>query len=145
MIKTFRGQIADGGIDVVNIHTNNGEMGYRIIRFQIIGIDSSATSQESTVKIFTVPQTNVDSTIDLSSQTLLAIAYRENYSGSNNSDPSEVIIFDKMVFNQDLYITHDDATDAGGCNYYFELEQVKLDLNESTVATLRDIRNIKNV
>jgi hypothetical protein len=145
MIKTFRGQIADGGIDVVNIHTNNGEIGYRIIRFQIIGIDSSATSQESTVKIFTVPQTNVDSTIDLSSQTLLAIAYRENYSGSNNSDPSEVIIFDKMVFNQDLYITHDDATDAGGCNYYFELEQVKLDLNESTVATLRDIRNIKNV
>jgi len=27
-------------------------------------------------------------------------------------------------------------------NYYIELEQVKLDLNENTVATLKDIRNI---
>jgi len=30
------------------------------------------------------------------------------------------------------------------CNYYLELEQFKLDLNENTVATLKNIRNIKN-
>jgi hypothetical protein len=26
------------------------------------------------------------------------------------------------------------------CNYYLELEQIKLDLNQSTVATLKDMR-----
>ena len=29
-------------------------------------------------------------------------------------------------------------------NYYIELEQVSLDLTENTVATLKDIRNIKS-
>ena len=35
------------------------------------------------------------------------------------------------------------GTGAGtsGVNYYIELEQIKLDIGESTVATLKDIRN----
>jgi len=47
-----------------------------------------------------------------------------------------------MVVNQDIYITHIDTNGAIPCNYYIELEQVKLDLSENTVATLKDIRNI---
>ena len=47
-----------------------------------------------------------------------------------------------MTFNQDIYITHTNLhADAGPVNYYIELEQIKLDLNENTVATLKDIRN----
>jgi len=52
------------------------------------------------------------------------------------------IIFDKEIFNQDIYITHTEAAGSAlACNYYIELEQVKLDLSENTVATLKDIRN----
>ena len=49
-----------------------------------------------------------------------------------------------MTFNQDIYVTHTDVLGAGACNYYIELEQFKLDLSENTVATLKDIRNIKS-
>ena len=38
------------------------------------------------------------------------------------------------------YITLQDTQNAGGSNYYIELEQIKLDLNEATVATLKDMR-----
>ena len=53
-------------------------------------------------------------------------------------------MFDKEIFNQDIYITHHNQhdTDTSACNYYIELEQVKLDLSENTVATTKDIRNI---
>ena len=33
--------------------------------------------------------------------------------------------------------------ETGLVNYYIELEQMKLDLSENTVATLKDIRNIE--
>ena len=54
------------------------------------------------------------------------------------------IIFDNQVFNQDIFITYNDLQGSDAkVNYYIELEQVKLDLGENTVATLKDIRNIE--
>ena len=41
-----------------------------------------------------------------------------------------------------MYITHSEVNGSAACNYYIELEQVKLDLGQNTVATLKDIRNI---
>ena len=52
-----------------------------------------------------------------------------------------MLFFDKMVFNQDIYVTHTDNSSAGFINYYIELEQIKLDTNANTVATLKDMRN----
>jgi hypothetical protein len=141
MIKTFRGLIADGAQDIIALHTNDGSTGYRIVNFQVIGVQPSALTQESTLKIYKVSQTAVTDTIDLSDNTLLAVAYSEGYAAATSNEP-QVIIFDREIFNQDIYITHEDAGNAGGCNYYIELEQVKLDLGENTVATLKDIRNV---
>ena len=40
-----------------------------------------------------------------------------------------------------MFFTHQNThADAGPVNYYIELEQVKLDLSEATVATLKDMR-----
>ena len=40
-------------------------------------------------------------------------------------------------------MTHrEEGGSAIPCNYYIELEQVKLDTNANTVATLKDIRNV---
>jgi len=142
-IKSFRAQIADLTVDTISLSTNNGSTGYKIKKFNIISAAPGNTDYEHVVKIYSIPQTtaSVDGTIDFSDNTLLGVAYmKEIQSGSN--PPTQVIVFDNMVFNQDIYVTHRDMATGEKCNYYIELEQVKLDLNENTVATLKDIRNI---
>jgi len=143
-IKTFRGLIVDGGQDTVVLHTNNGSMGYRIVKFQVITADPGVTpggATETTVKIYSVPQTTVTSTIDFSDNRLLGVAYIA-VNSDNVGIMTKEIIFDNMTFNQDIYVTSFDNKGSNACNYYIELEQVSLDLNENTVATLKDIRNI---
>jgi hypothetical protein len=141
MIKTFRGLMADEAIDTIVLHTNDGSMGYRIVKFQMIGAEPGVKNTESTMKIYKVSQTTADSAIDFSDNTLLAAGYWAGKDQAANTDTVGPIIFDQEVFNQDIYITHHDAATGEACNYYLELEQVKLDLGDNTVATLKDIRN----
>jgi len=141
MIKTFRGLIADGGIDTVVLHTNDGLTGYKMAKLQIITPRPGTATNEIVVKIYKVPQTTATSTVDFSDQTLLGVAVFQQSSDSFNS--YDTVIFDKETFNQDIYITCQDSQNNDGANYYIELEQVKLDVTESTVATLKDIKNIE--
>ena len=100
--------------------------------------------QASTVKIFTIPQTGTPTdTIDFDDNTLLAAGTFSQDDTSNNQPEAITVIFDNTVFNQDIYLTHIDGQVGQGVNYYIELEQIKLDLTENTVATLKDIRNIE--
>jgi len=140
MIKTFRGLLADDTQDTIVLHTNDGSTGYRIVKFQVMAPQAS-TNAESTIQIWKTSQTTNVTTVDFSNQTLLAAAIiQEDTSAAQQ--PIPVIIFDKEIFNQDIYITNKGADYTVNINYYLELEQVKLDLNENTVATLKDIRNI---
>jgi hypothetical protein len=41
-------------------------------------------------------------------------------------------------------VTHSDVDGTEPVNYHIELEQVSLALDENTVATLKDIRNIES-
>ena len=142
-IKTFRGKIADENKDTIVLHTNNGSTGYRIKKFDCIAANPAGTNQESIILIHSVdPGTTTPGVIDLSDQTILGCAFYDN-SASTGVQPPAVIIMDQMVFNQDIYITHNDKAGSEEVNYYLELEQVKLDLNENTVATLKDIRNVE--
>ena len=141
-IKSFRGKIADGVIDTITLHTNTGSTGYRIKKFQIITTNPSAGSDyASIVKIYKIPQTTVDALVDFSDNTLLGVAWSSGDSATPNNF-LETVIFDNETFNQDLYVTHSEVIGSTASNYYIELEQIKLDLNENTVATLKDIRNI---
>ena len=140
-IKTFRGKIVDGGQDTIVLHTNDGSTGYRIVNFRITP-EQPAQFQTSTLMIWKVAQTTVPTAtaiVDFSDNKLLAVA---NYAfNSGEGAINDQVIFDNEVFNQDIYITHTEEIAALNCNYYIELEQVKLDLNENTVATLKDVRN----
>jgi len=143
-IKSFRGKIADGSIDTVLLHTNTGSTGYKIKKFQIITSSPSAGSDyASIVKIYKIPQTTVDATVDFSDNTLMGVAWSSGDSATPNNF-LETVIFDNEIVNQDIYITHSEVVGSTPSNYYLELEQVKLDLNENTVTTLKDIRNIQN-
>tara|TARA_R100001530_G_scaffold128659_1_gene98500 strand:+ start:283 stop:735 length:453 start_codon:yes stop_codon:yes gene_type:complete len=142
-IKTFRGQIADGAQDTIVLHTNDGSTGYRIVKFQAVGITLASQAYEALLQIFKNPQVGVglpgaSASIDFSDNRLLGIAYWGSHGDVKGI--VQTIIFDNEVFNQDIYITCKDS-DAQPCNYYLELEQVKLNSDENTVATLKDIRN----
>jgi len=141
MIKTFRGMIADATTDTIVLHTNDGSTGYRIVKFQVIGEQSGIQDTESTVTISKIPFTPLN-TIDLSDNTILAVSYFSSNAAAAYPQNSTTIIFDQEIFNQDIYVGSNDIH-GKHMNYYIELEQVKLDLSESTVATLKDVRNLE--
>ena len=140
-IKSFRGLIANNGIDNISLHTNDGSTGYKIKKFEIMQNTPGASSTELVCKVYSIPQTTVDGVVDFSDNTLLAVATYENDSGVG-AGPNTAIIFDNITFNQDISITAIDIASSQSTNYHIELEIVKLDLNANTVATLKDIRNI---
>ena len=139
MIKTFRGKLEDDEEDKLRLSTKKGKIGYRIIKFQIIGDDPQTHRQESVVKIMKITTTPTG-TIDFSDGNLLGVAIHKNYEQAQYPF-GEAIIFDRELFNQDIFVTH---TDEGGstrpCNYYIELETEALTDNAAAVSTLRDIR-----
>jgi len=140
-IKSFRGLIADGGQDTITLHTNTGSTGYRIVKFEMMANKPGTENNESTMKIYKINQTTVDNTVDFSDNTLLAAGYYSD-SANENYGWKGSVVFDNEIFNQDIYITHMETVGSKAMNYYIELEQVKLALDENTVATLKDIRNI---
>ena len=139
-IKSYKGLMADDTQETIPLHTNDGSTGYRIVKFQAMAADT-AKLQQSVLKIYKVEQTTIDDDIDFSDNRLLGAIYF-----TKNDDTKYPIvqstIFDNEVFNQDIYITHKDASTGEPLNYYIELELMKIDLNENTVATLKDIRNV---
>jgi len=139
MIKTFRGLIVNDAQDTIVLHTNDGSVGYRIVKFEVIGPDANS-NLEQVIKIYKVEQTAYTTTIDFNDNTLLATAVF-NDKNDVHYQPPPIIIFDNEIFNQDIFITNRGHDSTGPMNYYIELEQVKLDMNENTVATLKDIRN----
>ena len=140
-IKSFRGLLADGGQDTIVLHTNRGEIGYRIVKFQLMPNNPGVGGPESIVKVYKVEQTVVDGAVDFSDNTLIAAAFQKTQEDSANTEAGIVTIFDNEIFNQDIYVTAVDMRGSLLTNYYIELEQIKLDLAESTTATLKDIRN----
>ena len=142
MIKTFRGLIAADAQDTIVLHTNKGEMGYRIVKFQLMFSAPGTQSVENVVKIYKVSQTVIDGAIDFSENTLIGAGW---IAGSTSATYgwNTTVVFDSEIFNQDIYITHKDLAGVATVNYYLELEQVKLDLNENTVATLKNLKNLE--
>ena len=141
-IKTFRGQIADAAQDTILLHTNDGSTGYRVVKFDIISSAPGTDNEEAVVKIYKVPQASIDAVVNFSDQTLLGVAFSAASANTYYSYGTPNIIFDREIFNQDIFVTYKAVLGSASMNYYIELEQVKLDLGENTVATLKDIRNV---
>jgi len=143
-IKSFRGKLEDGGQDTIHLSTPDGSIGYRIVKFEIMATQPvTGGAQESVVQVWKLEQSSVSTTavtIDFGNNILLAAG---TWSGSDNPiyQSSQQVIFDREIFNQDIYVTHTNTDGSGEVNYYIELESMKLDLNENTVVTLKDIRN----
>ena len=143
MIKTFRGKLEDGEQEVIRLSTKKGKIGYRIKKLQVVTAAPGTANLEHVIKVFKVTQSAATALIDFSDGNLLAVAVTQDYTAAYQLGWNQHIMFEQEVFNQDIYITHKEGVgNALACNYYLELEQVKLNLSENTVATLKDIRNV---
>jgi hypothetical protein len=140
---TFRGQIADGLQNKINLATLNGKTGYKITNFKICGLIMGAGDKELTAQVFTKDQSGaITSEVDFTDSNLLAVAlYNDVASQATGND--EVIIFDGEVFNQDIFITAvDQSGNTAPTNYYLELETVGLSDVQATQLTLKNLRTI---
>ena len=124
-IKTFRGLLADGGQDQIYLAGGDASTGYRIVKFQVMPNNPAGQDPEAIMQIFKTKPASAPGTIDFRSDDVLAAAY---YSGGSSVSYTQdsVIIFDKEVINQDIYITCYDDSDNESMNYYIELEEVKM-------------------
>jgi len=140
-ILSYRGLIADLTQETILLSTNKGEVGYRIIKFQLMTNNPGADQDvEHVLKIYKESQGTPNSVVDFSDNRLLgAGTYKQDTAHEYPID--QVVIFDQEIFNQDIYITHKDNLVGAKCNYYLELEVIKLDESQAMVATLKDIRN----
>ena len=130
-------------IDTISLHTNTGSTGYRIKKFQVISGNPVSENDRWVVKIYTIPQTTQTVLVDFSDNTLLGVGVFSSQASAQTYPEDMTIVFDNMVFNQDIYITAK-SEQGTNVNYYIELEAMPLALDENTVATLKDIRNIKS-
>jgi len=145
MIKTYRGMLVDGGQDRINLKTLKGEIGYKIKTF--IGFPNlpGTTDYESVLMLWKIKQTSISTTtatVDFTDGDLLGSFYFAGTGSYLYSDGPQFAMFEEEVFNQDIYITHTNTEGAAAANYYLELEQVSLNENESTMATLQSLRRL---
>mgnify|MGYP005819158309 FL=1 len=141
-IKTYRGLLADGGQDTIRLSTGQGKVGYRIRKLELFPHLPGTESVESTVMIWRNEQDSVSTTtatVDFSNAQLLGAAMFHDSSSEGNLNPLYVV-FDNVVINQDIFVTHTDTNANIPINYYLELEQIALSDNEATVATVKDMR-----
>ena len=138
-VKSFRGSIDDDQQHRINLHTNDGSTGYRIVKFECM--QSTFGNSEMVLKIYSTSQTTNTGTIDFQETDLLAAAMVSGDTLGEHYTEDNVIIFDNVIINQDIFVTALGVSSAQLTNYHIELEQIKLSLGENTVATLKNIRN----
>ena len=106
---------------------------------QIIGAEPGQQHMEHTVKIYRAEQSTINNAINFADSSLLGVAYIQDSAGETYPSSTEVI-FDTEVFNQDIYVTHEDTVGSQPCNYYLELEVIPLTDSDAEFTTLKDIR-----
>ncbi len=141
MNKTFRGQIKALEQQTIRLSTNTGLQGYRIKKLNIIPIQPGAVDGEHIVQVYTTEHdtTSLYDNVDFRDPTLLGVAFYKTDTSEVNTD-TNTVVFDNMVFNQDIYISHAELIGNLPVNYLIELEPVTLSKDEAALATLKDMR-----
>jgi len=148
IIKSYRGLLKDGAQDKIPLHTGDGKTGYRIINFQIFFKIPGDDSHDSVVQVWKIDQTKGGATVpinyatvDFTDLNLLACAQLVQAASVLYQTTTGPVIFEREVFNQDIYVTHTDSESQNYfVNYYLELEQIKLTEIEALAAIIKDLR-----
>jgi len=134
-VHSFRGLLADGGQDEINLERSNVNLAFRITKFELMSNGPKAADLVGIVKVWREEQTTITSvTIDFSDPDLLAVGlWRE---GNAMTEPATFqSIFDNILFSRNIYVTNVDADGSGSMNYYLEIEEVPV-----TASTLMQLK-----
>ena len=139
---SYKGTLAIGLEDKLQLRTIKGKVGYKITKFQVMPTAPGINHQEIVAKITKVPDPNIGPTVNFTDADLLAVNYYVENPGTNVT-PNETIIFDNEKFNQNIFVNINDAN--GGTvpvNYYIEIETMELSDLETTMLTLKNLRTV---
>jgi len=140
MIKSFKGQLADGAQDRIRLSTMKGNVGYQVKKFELMVTSPGTADVESCVKIFKVKQGTPDNLINFTDNELLAAGYTMDSGSVGNTRLPSTVIFDNEIINQDIFITNFAASGSAACNYYLELETIPLTEMGAEYTTIKDLR-----
>ena len=125
-VHSFRGLLADGGQNKIRIQGPVGAIAWRITKFQIVQATPFATAAALICKIYRESQSSIVATIDFREDELLGVATYYLVPGAQDMSLAETIIFDNALFSRNIYISSTELEGSESCNYYIELEEVKV-------------------
>jgi len=125
-MHSFRGILADGGQDKIRIEGAMGEIAWRITKFQIMQEKPGNSDVEFVLMVWREEQTTVVSEIDFNNAELLAAGFITGSASYNNPESVPNIVFDNDLFARNIWVTSKDLNTGESCNYYIELEEVKV-------------------
>tara|TARA_R100000808_G_scaffold19288_1_gene41928 strand:- start:1239 stop:1682 length:444 start_codon:yes stop_codon:yes gene_type:complete len=137
-IKSFRGMLANETQARIHVSGGKDDIGYRIHKFQIMA-NQSMSDYEITAKIYANKQAEPlvhANQVDFNQDNLLAAAFSGLAAGEYAG--AKVVIFDREVFNQDIFVQcQDNGGSSQSVNYYIELEEVKMSNPEAAVVNYK--------
>jgi hypothetical protein len=128
-VHSFRGILTDvdgSNQDEISIQGSVGAVAWRIIKFEIMAENPGTTDYEHIVKIYRENQSSVTGDINFTEGELLAAGFTEGGAATNFIGNPMTIIYDHVLFVRNIHVTHVDTKGALNCNYYIELEEVKV-------------------
>jgi len=142
VVKSYRGLLSDGGEEKIRLACGDGQTGYRIVKFQVFPNKPGTTTVEAVVSIFKTAGGGSGTTtavVDFTDSDLLAVVFHQDRHEATYI-ASESVIFDNEIFNQDIYITLTDTVGTEKCNYYLELEVIKLSTAQAELLIVKSLR-----
>jgi len=131
-VHSFRGLLTDGEQQKIRIQGPVGAIAWRITKLGIIGYKPGRSNPvESIISIWREEQTSIPDPmlVDFTNNELLGVglwAMGEDTTAGSQVFSKETIIFDNALFSRNIYVTHVDNASSESCNYYIELEEVKV-------------------
>jgi hypothetical protein len=132
--------LSDSTSETIRLGTNNGLTGYKIKKFDIVPEAPITSDIEAVMKLEKYEPTTFANTFSFDDPNLLGVAVWWGGAAGVSNPQDWIQIFDNVTFNQDVYISGVFSGGTFNVNYYLELEQVKLSVDEAAVATLKDMR-----
>jgi len=124
-MHSFRGLVAHNTQQKIRIEGATGDIAWRITKFAIMPNTPGGAVSENVVKVYRERQTSITQTVDFNDAELLAAGFFLNQSSTTNPY-YDAVIFDNALFSRNIYVTAHDNVGSLKCNYYIELEEVKI-------------------
>jgi len=128
-MHSFRGLLTDVAGENqqrIRIQGATGDIAWRITKFQLMPDNPMTEDGEHVVKIYRERQTSIDGVIDFTNAELLGASIIANETDGKFYPININVIFDNTLFVRNIYLTHVDQHGSTSCNYYIELEEVKV-------------------